>query len=54
MKQAWIDAQGIDREVAEEEPCPKCGARMEYRPQFAENSYRAFAVCVECGESIEF
>ncbi len=48
------DGAEIDRTVAEETPCVKCGGGMTYHPFVARNSYRAFAVCTQCREAIEF
>jgi hypothetical protein len=43
----------IDREIAENEPCPECGGEMGYEADFS-IGYRAFAVCKNCGHRIEF
>ena len=56
---ALVDGASIDREVAEETPCPECGGKCEYKPfvdkdDYRTQSYRAFAVCTECGEAFEF
>ncbi|MCI0338814.1 MAG: hypothetical protein L0226_14660 [Acidobacteria bacterium] len=65
--QPWINGEQIDREIAESEPCPQCGSKMEFRSERVaarvDNfgmrtpaSYRAFAVCTnpECEEEVEF
>jgi len=53
---ALVDGASIDREVAEETPCPECGGKCEYKPFVDDSghSYRAFAVCTVCGEAQEF
>ena len=52
-----VDAASIDSEVCAETECENCGHKgMEYKPFMREEprSYRAFAVCPECGSSFEF
>lgn len=51
-----IDGIAIDKEVSESYPCAVCGGQMQYRPfvNRSEDSYRAFAVCAQCGSAIEF
>lgn len=49
-----IDGAAIDKEVSESYPCSKCGGEMEYVPMIAPGSYRAFARCKSCGETLEF
>lgn len=44
----------IDRDIAEREPCESCGGKVEYCPLMKGESYRAFAICTECGEETEF
>ena len=52
-------AGSIDGPVATETPC-ECGGEMEYKPfmkpraERGDDNYRAFAVCTECGERVEF
>lgn len=55
-RRGLIDGAALDRETAEETPCPECGGPMEYRPfvNRDESSYRAFAVCTKCENAIEF
>lgn len=58
----WIDGKSVDREIAEETPCPECGSTMHYEPRYEQllegepPTYRAFCVCdnEECGNEIEF
>ena len=46
---------GIDKEVAEDGPCPECKGKCRYvSMENGRGSYRAFAVCNECGEAHEF
>ena len=59
MKEVWINATEIDREVAEETPCEDCGGKCVYESKFytgddGQEHYRAFAVCLECGKRWEF
>lgn len=53
---ALVDGTAIDKEVAEETRCQNCGGSCEYRPYVTKDnsSYRAFAVCKQCGEALEF
>lgn len=50
-----INGQEIDREVAEEFPCEKCGGECRYESRSGE-PFRSFAICKdkECGHEIEF
>lgn len=43
----------IDRQVVAEQTCD-CGGSYEYRGYHAGTSYRAFAICRDCGDAIEF
>jgi hypothetical protein len=56
-----IDGRSIDREVAEETPCPECGAQMRYDPRQdvddrSRAGYHAWAVCTnpDCEHEFEF
>lgn len=52
-----IDGASIDARVCSESKCDNCGHKgMEYHPFVRDEprSYRAFAVCPECGEAFEF
>lgn len=56
-----IDGKSIDREVAEETPCPECDAKMEYEARQDKDvegreGYHAWAVCTnpECDNEFEF
>jgi hypothetical protein len=50
-----IDGASIDAEVCDKATCSNCGHRgMEYYPYVQPGSYRAFAVCPNCGEAEEF
>lgn len=50
-----VDGAEIDRGVCEKCTCEKCGHKgLEYRPFSKPGSSRAFAVCSECGYSVEF
>lgn len=51
---ALIDGVGIDRGVAEDNPCGACGGACEFHPYTDGTSYRAFAVCTRCGNAVEF
>jgi hypothetical protein len=51
--QGLVDGMAIDREIAENEPCGKCGGKCTYRAETSDG-YRAFAVCTVCGEEVEF
>lgn len=51
---ALVDGVSIDREIAEETPCEKCGGKCEFHPYTNGTSYRAFAVCTQCGNTVEF
>jgi hypothetical protein len=54
-KRGLIDAASIDGEVCAESSCSECGhAGMLYKPFVGKNTYRAFAVCEECGNEEEF
>jgi len=56
-KWGLIDGAGIDAQCCAEATCEACGHQgMEYHPFVRDEprSYRAFAVCPECGESFEF
>mgnify|MGYP000975974771 CR=1 FL=1 len=46
----------IDRNIAGSTPCPKCGGEMHYEGYTnpVTGSYRAFAVCNECDNRVEF
>jgi len=48
------DAADIDREWAEKTPCRKCGGPCRYEPWSQPGSYRAFAICLDCGHEEEF
>ena len=52
----WIDAEAIDREIAEASECEDCESPMRFRSERSHNSYRALAVCTnpECGAEVEF
>ncbi|GAJ15936.1 unnamed protein product [marine sediment metagenome] len=53
----FIDAAAIDGSICSESKCDNCGHQgMDYKPFLRDNphSYRAFAVCPECGEGFEF
>ena len=48
-------AAAIDSQVCAESQCDECGHKgLDYRPFTKPGSYRAFAVCPECGEAVEF
>ena len=49
-----VDGASIDKEIAEEIPCPECGGKCNYEPWVQTGSYRAFSVCTACGEAYEF
>jgi hypothetical protein len=51
-----FDAAAIDGEVCRDSACPDCKHQgLEYRPYHnLKGSYRAFAVCSECDEVMEF
>ena len=52
-----IDGASIDAQICSEVKCDRCGHQgMEYHPFVRDEprSYRAFAVCPECGETFEF
>lgn len=52
-----IDGARIDAQVCVESKCESCEHQgMEYHPFIRDEpySYRAFAVCPECGEAFEF
>lgn len=52
-----VDGAAIDARVCAESKCENCGHQgMEYHPFVRDDphSYRAFAVCPECGEAFEF
>ncbi len=59
----FIDGPGIDAECANGSTCEACGhVGMEYRPYTTKpfcgygdmGGYRAFAVCPDCGNAVEF
>lgn len=52
--ESGIDGADIDKEIAEKDPCQVCGGKREYRPYTNGKGYRAFSVCVRCGDAIEF
>ena len=52
-----VDGGSIDAEVCADSTCENCRHKgMEYHPFVKDEprSYRAFAVCPECGEVFEF
>ena len=52
-----VDAASIDGEICTEAACEVCRYKgIEYHPYIRDNpqSYRAFAVCPQCGASFEF
>lgn len=49
------DVAALDRPICTESECSDCGhVGMDYRPIHKGDSYRAFAVCPECGNTEEF
>ena len=45
----------VDAEICREAHCAACGRQgLEYRPFTRPGSYRAFAVCLACGDTQEF
>jgi len=49
------DAQEIDKQVANNAKCEKCGYNgLCYRPFHKPDSYRAFILCPDCGHIDEF
>ena len=48
------EAFSIDAEVAFNTPCHQCGGRCYYVPYSKPGSYRAFAICLDCGHEEEF
>ena len=52
------EVEQIDSEIAEREPCPKCGGAMHYqayhRNSGSHRSYLAFAVCRNCCHTVAF
>lgn len=50
------DIWQIDAEIAESINCPDCGQPMRFDSHFVRQPrvYRAFAVCRECRNSVEF
>ena len=52
------EAEAIDVEVAESNPCPQCGGQMRYegyhRHHKGYTEYVALAVCSSCGHEISF
>jgi len=50
-----FDAAAIDGEVCRKNDCPECGHKgLDYEPWHKKGSYRAFAVCPDCGYREEF
>lgn len=49
------EAAEIDGPICNEAACDSCGhVGLVYHPYKTKTSYRAFAVCPECGEAMEF
>ena len=47
-------AFAIDSEIAEKDPCPECGGKMQFKPVMMPDSYRAFSICEDCQYEFEF
>ena len=51
-------AEAIDADIAQSQPCPKCGGQMRYegyhRHHRTYTEYVALAVCNRCGHEISF
>jgi hypothetical protein len=43
-----------DAECAEKHPCKQCKGSLHYEPFVKEGRYRAFTVCMDCGDVREF
>lgn len=54
LSEGLIDGMSIDRQIAQANPCPECGGEMVYKAIVNGKSYRAFAVCDNCGYEFEF
>lgn len=54
----WIDAEALNREIAEKSICEICESPMSFRSERGvsdgERCYRAIAVCTHCGDEFEF
>lgn len=45
----------VDQEICQDATCENCGHQgCEFYPYSKPGSYRAFAVCPDCGEAMEF
>ena len=53
LPKPWTNGEIIDYNTASRTRC-KCGELMEWRGFAKGHSYRAFAVCGKCKQSIEF
>lgn len=55
---ALVDGAAIDREIVEKTACDRCGGKCEFHPYAARDKslypYRAFSVCTQCGEAVEY
>jgi hypothetical protein len=51
-----IDMTDVDAETAAQQVCENCEKNMQFLPMMnaATHSYRAFAVCCDCGVTMEF
>ncbi len=48
------EAEAIDAQVAEDSPCRECDGPCYYKAFSKPGSYRAFAICLNCGHEEEF
>jgi hypothetical protein len=48
------EAEQMDTQVAESQPCPRCGGPMRYEGYHRGDEYVALAVCVRCGHELAF
>lgn len=48
-----IEVGVMDCILADKMKCPECGVGMHYEPWTKDESYRAFAICPNCGHRVE-
>jgi len=48
------EAADIDAQCVKRMHCRKCGGACYYQPYSRPGSYRAFAICLDCGHEEEF